>query len=436
MRARRSGNCTAALTGALGLALAVAACGPQPHDDAGSARHTPVQVADAPARLPVPQGKGSKAPSDFNGDGHRDLVLNDLVKAQAHADDAGIGIVYGGERGLTPGARQLLSPRRQAAPTKGQLPAVFDAEASCDLDGDGFTDLVVSTDPPYDGQGRPPVPLQILYGSPSGLTGKAVKLTIPARARVGNDWPDQPVCGDFDGDDAQDLVVHASGGQLSFLRGPFSRKGSPRTAPAPLQSPGNAPTGPAADVDDDGYDDLVVRTAEGTGRSAVVLGGPTGPTRTGATLPAGIDVALGAFGKDRSALDAAIGTMGGTSLRYDLPTATARGTLTTPGSVLDAADFDGDGLSELVTSGTQLRVLHGRTAGLATTGMVTVRPPAQGTTRVVTVGDFDGDGRADLVVRTYAGETKDTVAVYPGTKKGLVAAEPSVRFSSSAFLTR
>ncbi|MCF1598782.1 FG-GAP repeat domain-containing protein, partial [Streptomyces muensis] len=234
MRARRSGKCTAALTGTLGLALAVAACGPKPHDDAASTRHTPVQVADAPARLPVPHGKGSRTPVDFNGDGHRDLVLNDLVKAQEHADDAGIGIVYGGERGLTPGARQLLSPRRQAAPTKGRLPAVFDAEATCDLDGDGFTDLVVSTDPPYDGQGQPPVPLQILYGSPSGLTGKAVKLTIPARARVGNDWPDQPVCGDFDGDDAQDLVVHASGGRLSFLRGPFTRKGSPRAAPAPI----------------------------------------------------------------------------------------------------------------------------------------------------------------------------------------------------------
>ncbi|TXS50195.1 VCBS repeat-containing protein [Streptomyces sp. uw30] len=428
------------MTGSLGilgvLALAVTACGPTPHDDAEPARHTPVQVADAPALLPVPQGEGSKTADDFNGDGHRDLVLNDLVKAQAHADDAGIGVVYGSERGLTPGARQLLSPERQAAPTKGQRPAVFDAEATCDLDGDGFTDLVVSTDPPYDGQGQPPVPLQLLFGSPQGLTGNAVKLAIPDGARVGNDWPDQPVCGDFDGDDAQDLIVHASGGQLSFLHGPFSRKGTPRTAGAPIQSPGNVPTGPAADVNGDGYDDLVVRTAEGKGTSAVVLGGPAGPTRTGAALPAGIDVALGTFGKGRAALDAAIGTMGGTSLRYDLTAAAGRGTLQSPGSTLDAADFDGDGLSELLSSGSQLRIFHGRTAGLATAGMVTVQPPAQGTTRVVSTGDFDGDGRADLVVRTYVGETKDTVAVYPGTKKGLVAVEPSVTFSSSEFLAR
>ncbi|NUT25032.1 MAG: VCBS repeat-containing protein [Streptomyces sp.] len=423
--------CTAAMSAALLLATA---CGPTPHEKAEPARHTPVRIADAPARLPVPQGKGSKTPDDFNGDGHRDLVLNDLVKAQAHADDAGIGIVYGGDRGLTPGARQLLSPRRQAAPTKGQQPAVFDAEATCDLNGDGFTDLVVSTDPPYDGQGQPPVPLQILFGSPKGLAGQAVKLVIPPRARAGNDWPDQPVCGDFDGDDAQDLVVHASDVQLSFLRGPFTRKGAPKAAGAPVPAPGNVPTGPAADVNGDGYDDLVVRTTDGPGKSAVVLGGPAGPTRTGVTLPAGIDVALGTFGRGKGTLDAAIGGMGGTSLRYDLPATAARGTLDAPGTVLDAADFDGDGLSELVSSGSRLRVFRGRTAGLATAGMVTVEPPARGTTRVVTVGDFDGDGRAELVVRAYVGETKDTVAVYPGVKTGLVAAEPSVRFSSSEFL--
>ncbi|MFE3855355.1 FG-GAP repeat domain-containing protein [Streptomyces griseorubiginosus] len=427
MRGRRSG--TVAVS-ALGCLLLLAACGPAQHT--GSAAPTPVHNADAPARLPVPRGKGSTTPDDFNGDGHRDLVLGDLVKEQAHADDPGIGIVYGSARGLVPGARQLIAPGRQGAATDGQLPALFDAEATCDLDDDGFTDLVVSTDPPYDGQGRPPVPLQILFGSPTGLSGKAVHLTVPAAARAGNDWPDQPVCGDFDGDDAKDLVLHATGGRLSYLRGPFTRKGAPRTAGAPLASPGEVPTGPAADVNRDGYDDLIVRTTEGTGPSAVVLGGPAGPTRTGTALPTGIDVALGDFGHGK-ALDAAVGAMGGTSLRYDLPAA-IRATLDVPGSVLDAADFDGDGRSELVSSGSRLRILQGRTTGLSRQTTVTVEPPATGTTRVLAVADFDGDGRADLAVRTYRSETKDIVAVYPGARKGLVSAEPVVTFSTSAFL--
>ncbi|MER6628500.1 VCBS repeat-containing protein [Streptomyces sp. NPDC000987] len=433
MHVRRSGAGTASALGcSLGcLLLLLSACGPG--TDAGTAHPTPVRVADAPARLPVPRGKGSETADDFNGDGHRDLVLDSLVKAQSHADDAGIGIVYGSAHGLTPGARQLISPAKYAARVEGQPTAVFDAEASCDLDGDGFTDLVVSTDPPYDGQGQPPVPLQILFGSPDGLT-HAVPLTVPGRARYGNDWPDQPVCGDFDGDGAQDLVLHATGGRLSYLRGPFTHLGVPHAAGAPIPSPGEVPAGPAADVDRDGYDDLVVRAAEGTGKASVVRGGPAGPTRTAAVLPAGIDVALGRFGRG-AALDAAVGGMGETSLRYDLPTPT-RATLASPGSMLDAADFDGDGLSDLVSSGSRLRVFRGRATGLTTAGMVPVEPTAQGTSRVLAVGDFDGDGRADLAVRTYLGETKDTVAVYPGRKKGLVSTKPSITFSTSEFLPR
>ncbi|PPS82697.1 FG-GAP repeat domain-containing protein [Streptomyces sp. MH60] len=431
MRLRRSTTLTG--TAATGCLLLLAACGHGPAPTTEDAAPTPVRAAQAPALLPVPHGDGSEVPDDFNGDGHRDLVLDDLVKAESHADDAGIGIVYGSPRGLVPGARQLLTPKKHAAPVDGRLPAVFEAEASCDLDGDGFTDLVVTTDPPYDGQGRPPVPLQLLFGSPSGPTGRAVPLAVPDRARYGNDWPERPVCGDFDGDGAEDLVVHASGGRLSHLRGPFTRKGAPHRAGAPVPSPGEAPTGPAADVNHDGYDDLVVRASAGPGKAALVLGGPDGPTRTGATLPTGVDIALGAFGKGK-ALDAAVGGPDGTAMRYDLPTA-ARAALDIPGSTLDTADFDGDGLSELVSSGSGVRVVPGRKAGLTTRAAVTVRPATTGTTRVLTAGDFDGDGLADLVVRICPSDTKDSVEVHRGTTKGLVTPQAAVTFSTSQFLT-
>ncbi|MFI7393186.1 FG-GAP repeat domain-containing protein [Streptomyces tendae] len=441
MRLRRSTTLTG--TAAAGCLLLLAACGHHPAPAAeDAAAPTPVRAAQAPALLPVPHGEGSEVPDDFNGDGHRDLVLDDLVTAESHADDAGIGIVYGSSRGLVPGARQLLTPKTHAARVDGQLPAVFEAEASCDLDGDGFTDLVVTTDPPYDGQGRPPVPLQLLFGSPSGPTDRAVPLTVPGKARYGNDWPERPVCGDFDGDGAQDLVVHASAGRLSYLRGPFTRKGAPRGAGAPVPSPGEAPTGPAADVNRDGYDDLVVRTSAGPGKAALVLGGPDGPTRTGAALPAGVDIALGAFGKGK-ALDAAVGTPDGTAMRYDLPTAaggtshassSGGGTLDTPGTVLDAADFDGDGLADLVSSGSGVRVHPGRETGPTTRDPVTVRPAATGTTRVLTAADFDGDGLADLVLRTHRGDTEDSVEVHRGAAKDVVTARAAVTFSTSQFL--
>ncbi|MDJ0466790.1 VCBS repeat-containing protein [Streptomyces sp. H27-C3] len=279
--------------------LLLAGCGPSDPEAApagsknGDTAPSTAALANKAAAHPVPRGGGSRVPEDFNGDGHRDLVLNDLVKAAQDrlGDDAGIGIVYGSKSpgALDPAVRQLLTPARNAAPTDGTLPAAFDAETSCDLDKDGFADLVVTTDPPFNGTGRPPVPLQILFGGPAGLTGKAVKLRIPEAARYGNEWPGHPVCGDFDGDGSQDLAVTASGGRLSYLRGPFTRTGAPRAAGAarPGVGPVLAAPEPKADVNGDGYDDLVSTTrahAPGTaGRGKLLPGGPAGPGRAGAT---------------------------------------------------------------------------------------------------------------------------------------------------------
>lgn len=429
-------------------ALLLAGCGGGGGDEAGKpdARHKPVSMAGKGApQQPVPQGKGSKTDDDFNGDGAPDLVLDDLVHS-GHGDDAGIGVVYGSKSGLRPGARQLLSAQANGARTKGELPAAFESEAACDLDKDGFTDLLVSTDPPYDGIGQPPVPLQILFGSARGLTGKAVKVQVPKQSRIGNDWSDQPVCGDFDGDGASDLVLHASGARLTFLRGPFKRTGAPRAAGKPLAAPGNdLVTGRATDVDRDGYDDLLVRkaaNASGAAAGALVLGGPKGPAETGVLFPAGTDTAFGRFGKGKG-MDAAVAGPAGVALRYDVP-GTLRSTLEAKDVAVDAGDFDGDGLSELVLSGGgsgsgggagEVRVFRGRAGGLSADATATVTPSAsaEGTTQVLGVADFDGDKLADLVLRTARGDGEDTVGVYPGVKGELVARKPRLTFSTQEF---
>ncbi|MFE6162947.1 FG-GAP repeat domain-containing protein [Streptomyces sp. NPDC056486] len=430
---------------AVSCALLLAGCGGGDDADKPDARHRPVSMAGkSAAQQPVPRGKGSKVDDDFNGDGAPDLVLDDLVH-QGHGDDAGIGVVYGSRSGLRPGARQLLSAQANGARTKGELPASFESEASCDLDKDGFTDLLVSTDPPYDGLGQPPVPLQILFGSPKGLKGKAVKVKVPAQSRIGNDWSDQPVCGDFDGDGANDLVLHASGARLTFLRGPFKRTGAPRAAGKPLAAPGNdLVTGKATDVDRDGYDDLLVRkaaNASGAAAGALVLGGPKGPAETGVLFPAGTDIAFGRFGKGK-ATDAAIAGPNGVALRYDVP-GTQRGTMESKNVAVDTGDLDGDGLSELILSGGssgdgggtgEVRVFRGRTAGLDTNASALVTPSAKGTTQVLAIADFNGDKRADLVLRTYRGDGEDTVGVYPGVKADLVARKPQLTFSTQEFL--
>ncbi|MER8198140.1 VCBS repeat-containing protein [Streptomyces microflavus] len=332
--------------------------------DAKNGDRAPVPLA------PVPRGEGSRVPYDFNGDGHRDLVVNDLVKApeDLHGDDAGIGIVYGTEDSpLDPAVRQLLNARANAAKSGDTLPAAFDAEAACDLDRDGFTDLVVSTDPPYNGVGAPPVPLQILFGSPEGLTGKAVTLRIPAQARYGKEWPEHPVCGDFDGDGSTDLAVTASDGRISFLRGPFTRAGAPSGAELlPDGGPYLYAPEPEADTDGDGYDDLVAtarpRTPGKAAKGTLLLGSADGPARPGGPY---------------------------TFAPEELPEAPLRTKGATRTTLLAHGDFGGAD------------------------------------------GDSDGGGKkTDTVVRTYRGERQDLVALYAaGTTD-----DPVLTFSTTVFL--
>ncbi|MEV0888263.1 VCBS repeat-containing protein [Streptomyces microflavus] len=332
--------------------------------DAKNGDRAPVPLA------PVPRGEGSRVPYDFNGDGHRDLVVNDLVKApeDLHGDDAGIGIVYGTEGSpLDPAVRQLLNARANAAKSGDTLPAAFDAEAACDLDRDGFTDLVVSTDPPYNGVGAPPVPLQILFGSPEGLTGKAVTVRIPAQARYGKEWPEHPVCGDFDGDGSTDLAVTASDGRISFLRGPFTRAGAPSGAELlPDGGPYLYAPEPEADTDGDGYDDLVAtarpRTPGKAAKGTLLLGSADGPARPGGPY---------------------------TFAPEELPEAPLRTKGATRTTLLAHGDFGGAD------------------------------------------GDSDGGGKkTDTVVRTYRGERQDLVALYAaGTTD-----DPALTFSTTVFL--
>ncbi|MFE3738907.1 FG-GAP repeat domain-containing protein [Streptomyces sp. NPDC059134] len=308
-RPARTRSAAVALSACTALLLPLTACtssGPSPasptspaSSSEGSGGSTEAKNGDtapgagatATARRAVPRGRGSRLPDDLNGDGHPDLVLNDLVTAagDTYGDDAGIGIVYGakGATPFDPAVRQTLDPRERGARVDGVLPAAFDAVAACDLDGDGFGDLIIATDPPYNGIGTPPVPLQILFGGPQGPTGRAVVLKIPAKARAGDEWPDHPVCGDFDGDGEVDLAVTASGGRVGFLRGPFDRTGAPRAAAAPVPGGGPVLTAPEpkSDANGDGYNDLVVldrpRAPGAAARGTLLLGGPNGPERTG-----------------------------------------------------------------------------------------------------------------------------------------------------------
>ncbi|WP_411134736.1 FG-GAP repeat domain-containing protein [Streptomyces sp. C10] len=431
-----------AATAGLGLALLLSSCGPL--SPAGDARpSSPHRASSLPRARPVPAGHGSRTATDFNGDGHPDLVLDSLLApAGGHDDDPGIGIVYGSAHGLVPAARELLTPARHAAPTAGTAPASFDAETVCDLDRDGFSDLVVTTDPPYDGIGRPPVPVQLLFGSPHGLgPARAVKLRIPDRARFGNEWPDQPVCGDFDSDGAPDLAVTASGPRISYLRGPFTRTGAPKAAGAPVDIPGTAlaTTTPlsSSDIDGDGTDDLLVRAADPgrRARSRLALGGPRGPLRAGpAAYPPGYATVFGRFAGAGRGVTSVTADTGGLLSVGGRPGRIRTGTGRIP--ALAAGDVDHDGNPDLVVAGSRPALLSGTANGLSTTARRLPVPRLPGSGRphstVLALADFDGDHRADLVLLTQRDRTHDRVTVLPGGPSGL-AERPAHSFTTADF---
>ncbi|MFD8533919.1 FG-GAP repeat domain-containing protein [Streptosporangium canum] len=113
-------------------------------------------------------------------------------------------VLYGSKRGLSASSADL------------GLPLGYTGAWTADLDGDGYADVIGQHEQrgPYvawSGPGRPP--------SQATLH----RLVLPG----GSDW-ESAVPGDFNGDGAVDLAAHTlEGGKLGVFYGPFTRAGKP-----------------------------------------------------------------------------------------------------------------------------------------------------------------------------------------------------------------
>ncbi|MCT2592915.1 hypothetical protein LHJ74_23880 [Streptomyces sp. N2-109] len=116
----------------------------------GTSAAAPVPSAPAESREPD-QGKGSKDPDDFNGDGHHDLLVPVPVSDDPDAviRDERTGIVYGSAEGLDPSKRTVHGRRDLGLPEpvregRGRDYVLPKEVETADLDGDGFPDSVTS----------------------------------------------------------------------------------------------------------------------------------------------------------------------------------------------------------------------------------------------------------------------------------------------------
>ncbi|MFG2501528.1 FG-GAP-like repeat-containing protein [Streptomyces sp. NPDC048441] len=405
----------------------------------------------------------SKPVTDFNHDGYADLAVSASRGAVDGTVGAGyVSIVYGSASGADTAHAKQINANTAGVPGAPEENAGFGASTEAgDFDGDGYTDLAVNN-----GSSD-----AVLWGSADGLT-QGSELT--------GKYVQALKAGDFNGDGKADLVANSMS-KMEVRYGPFTRDGKP----ASTSSVENGDDGPqdlmVGDVTGDGADDLVTGHAmeEMQHSSRLWKGSKDGlsktstPTKKFTTNGVIADVNKDGYGDlvahevdevsetqvyDAGAIRVIYGSASGFSTRTakidqdtaGVPGASEAAEINGPergdqfGYSLSAGDVTGDGYSDIVVGvpGENLGnvadtgaivLLKGGANGLTGTGAQAFNQDTAAVPGVSEKGDNFGesvqltdvnkDGRADLTVGVPQedGTTKDSGAawLFRGTGTGL-----------------
>ena len=409
------------------------------------------------AGTPVTYGAVPAPAGDVNGDGYPDLVIGLGEVKCAISTNGVVYVYYGGPSGLSEPNSTLICP--------GSYLGNFGASVCTagDVDGDGYTDIVVGA--PHAALGGE---VYLYRGGPGGIA--AVPATVldadQSGAQLG---ASVGTAGDVNGDGYADVIVGApyedfstltdTGEAMVFLGGPSGLATTPSWFEDGPQANAHfgASVGTAGDVNGDGYADVIVGSPGYTngetdeGQFAVFPGGPGGVQPSsyfpesdnsfaalGAWVATAGDVngdgfsdvivAAPTYTNTNSAEGAVFVYAGGADMPNPaIPVSTLLGAVSNEnwGTSVAAGDFNGDGVADVaigapgmpfkflgVVGGVQL-FPGGASGPQAATGSFSPAIQNSGLgTSVALAGDMNADGFADLAVGAVSRSAVDSGAVY------------------------
>jgi hypothetical protein len=297
------------------------------------------------------------AVGDFNSDGNPDVVVAD-------ASLGALETLLGNGEGSFPGfnGSPVLCPDSSFGCGQPHI-------AVADFNGDGIPDVVVGGGGAY-GDYTPDAYVEVVLGNGDGSFGNPLQITFTT-SQTYYLYPPFPAVGDFNGDGIPDLAVaDLNAGKVSIYLGKGDGTfGTPMT----VATGSGLNTVTVADFNRDGMLDLAV-TNTSNGSISIFLGNGNGTFTTGQVVPSGAAPDATAVGDFNGDGIPDIAVFNGTSTVAILlgkgdGTFTVSATETPvnnfygsgwPG--LASADFNGDGLTDLVASSSVFLSQSGWTA--------------------------------------------------------------------------